>query len=1829
VVSFHPQGQTRRINEVDEINITFSQPVVPLEKIQKDKPSLISINPQVKGEGFWKSTNTYCFRIDESLKYSTRYQVQFKGYTTGDGSKVEAKNWSFLTPTIRLIKSHPRHRATYQTLKQPVILHFSQDVNPHQLKNFINLTAAGASVPFTLRYSTEAERKKLYYWAQRYKKEMARFITIVPSAEYPVATSILVTLAKGLPSLEGNIGMSNERRIRFRTYEEFVIKKISEKFRADEGIAFVFSNPVAINQLVEKVKITPGVALKNNRKWTSRSFRLLGKFKPGVTYQVVVPSDLRDRYGHTLKQSREASCQALDYSTYFYPPGHNHYVLESFLEKAIPVGVRNLFEAQVFYKALSRDDVLKMISMGGSRHLTLDPKVLKGLKSYTWHLPVKKNLGYVLGFKLKQIDMTEPGAYYLSFEYRPPDRSQYRRRSVVQLTDTAMVAKYSPSQIFLLPFNMKTGAVVPDLQFHVYGYDTKTHKSTRLDKVKGNGQGIAVYDAPIKVLDKYKLRESVVFAEPGGGFIWGGKQDMFDMWEYRYDRNLNANYNPSVYYNHLLVFTDKHLYKGGQEVNVKGLLRQVLKGEMKIPELKKISGTVINSRNRKIHTFSLTESDYTANGSFAFSFTLPENTPTGFYRIDLKGQLDNSGFRKSLSFSVEEYKPAKFEVKVALDQQEMIAGEPFSGSVGGRYLFGTPMIRAAGQCTWTLNSSRYTPGGWPGFTFGTYESHYRKTIYKKSFTLNQEGLFQFKKPDLSVPGKNSAVLTVHGEVKDKDNNRISSRKSITLHKGHYYIGVRTGTYFFKKNKAGTIRFITVDPSGKKYTGTSLDLNVTREEWRSFQKKDFSGVLRWEWKKVTEDILKEKLDLPGGELKKEYTFTKPGYYKILLTGKDKNKNIITTSGHFYVTGSGYVSWGVKEGRIIDLVTDKNEYKVGEGVELLIKSPFEKASALVTVEREKVFWSKVIALKGNAATVKIPVKKDFMPNAFVNVIILKERQGLKWDEEGNDIGKPEFYSGYTEIKVDATAKKLNIEIDPDKESYEPGEKVNLKIRATDREGNPLASEVCLSVVDKGVLNLVGYELPDPYEFFWRRRALDVKTVSTLNDVLGRRKYQEKGEDPGGDGGLSPFGSVVVRKKFKESAYYSAFIQTDENGEATLSFQLPDNLTTFKAMAVAAAKENMFGKGITNILVKKNIILKPALPDFIRPGDRFDGGVTVTNNSPRNLVVKVDVEATGVERVEATDPVKTISLKPGETLPVWFQFSKKSEGEMRFVFKAVAGPFEDGLEAVVPMRLPRVSEAMATSGKVEEKSVKEQVIVPENTLRSKDRIEIGLASSAMVGVKRNFDILQEFPYDCLEQRISKQYPLLASGEFLRTYGLLTMEEKEITERIKTLLKRMPKYQKSGGGFVYYPDSIHPSAYLSCYATEFLLDAKMKGFSVDQQMLTKAKKYLQQVAKKTIDSYYPYSRNLYFLLQSYAVYVLSKDGILLKDVVNNLFEVRDRVPFSGLAHLLAALNRKHDLPTYMPAVLTKTLLNKMKDEPTASHFENHEDRYWWCVHGSNVKTTAVVFKALLDVYQKFPYAEKIARWLTTTTRQKRWLSTQEHIRLFMAFTKYYQVYEKESPDFIAEVLLNKKVKISQSFRGRQMTAKIKELELKDFEPGQKVNLTFKKEGRGIAYYILRLKYIPIGRVEALDRGFSVKKRFKHIDGTPVRDDIYRAGEKYIVEIKVTTNQERSFVILDDPLPAGFKVLNPRFNVTSQLDSRRISRDNRWRGYWGRFYRSEYYFDHIEVFADYLRRGTHVWRYLVIATNSGHFNAPATMVLEMYNPEVFGRDENRTTEIK
>lgn len=1818
VVSLHPQGLLRNLSEVDEINITFSRPIAPLQQISTKTESLIETFPALKGEGYFKSSTTYCFVIKDKLSESANYRVIFKGYESPFGIKVDKKEWNFTTPLITLLKTKPYHKQKRRTPNQKVLIKFSQSVNPIDIKPFIKIQVNNNNWEnFIVRYSTEEERKALYYW-QGYRKEPKKFITISATLPYPVAAGINIRFLKGITSIGGNTGMALERVLKFGIYEKFKINKVSKEFNPDKGIKIELSNQVKIIDFLKSIKIEPAVKININYYYRNDNFRIIADFKPNTRYTLFIPAGIKDIFDNRLAQDETFTAFSKNYSPYLLPPSNAHFVLENYLEKVIPVQVRNITSTKVYYKKLSPEELTKIADKS---RLDIKSIKLEECESYLWEMPTKVNQYHVLAFKLKDIGIKEPGVYFIKFARATNYRG--KKGAIFQLTDSAIIAKYSPTQIFLTSFNLKSGELIQNLKYNISGGDYK-------GRIKSKGDGVAILKPKDSIFLKEDLLNFKIFSLSNGSFIWGKKSPMFNMWNFEYDYNINYRYSPQTYYHRLFMFTDKYLYKAGQMVKFKGVFRDLISGELKIPKIEKIEGTVFDSLNKKIKTLKIDLNNFKEYGSFAHQFELPRKSPSGFYRIDLKvtkpGEKDP--YRQSLDFSVQEYKPAKFEVKTKFDQKDSIAGEKISGNVNGRYLFGTPMKNSQGNFNLRIRNIYFTPRGWSKFSFGTSESGTDRTIDKKDIKLNKDGDFYFSRDNFTFDTKNSVRVNLYGEIKDKDNNRISSSSSMVVHRGSYYIGVKTSSYFFTAKKPGKIQIITVEPKGKKTADTQLDMLVEKVSWKSYRKKDASGSLRWYWERERNKIFKKEVTVEGGETEVNYTFEDPGYYEITLTGQDKYQNVITTTGNLYVIGSGYVPWKMNEGRIIDLVTDKKKYKEGDTVKLLIKSPFKKSTVLITAEREKVFWYQTVKLEGNANTIDITVKKEFLPNIFFSVLLLKERTGLDWDEDGNDIGKPEFYSGYTEVKVDSNSKKLSLNITADRPVYHPGEPVELDILVTNQQGDPVQSEVCISVVDKGVLNLVGYELPDPFQYFYQERPLDIRTVSTLTDVLGRRKFAEKSENPGGGVGASLFGSVVVRKNFKESVFYSAFLKTDREGKAKVSFYLPDNLTTFKAMAVTVDNDQRFGKGKTELLVKKELILKPALPDFLRPEDKFEGGVTVTNNTDQQMKVSIKAEFEEVNLLDDTD-VKEVLLDSFETKPVLFFFealvSKKSP---KFTFKAIGNTYSDGYEQSIFIRMPKFPETVATSGEVLKKKADELIIIPKNSIREFDEFFITLSPSISAGAQKSYCFLKEYPYDCLEQRISRTYPLVKDINFLSKMGIIQMDVKERQKKVYKLIKVIGDFQNSDGGFGYYPDSMYSGWYLSVFTTEFILDAKKEGFEIDEEILKKAQEYLKKICRNSIDSQYPYPYDLKLLNSAYASYVLAKDKVFLKDTINNLFEIRERVPLEGISYLIRTLDLDRSFPEAMQAVLTKILLNNMKDAPTKVHFENHESRYWWTVHGSSLRTTALIFDTLLGVYQRFPFAPKIARWLYDNLREKQYLITQQHLYIIKAFDRYFNLYEIEDPKFLAQVFLKNKEIINKEVHKRSFLLK-QGFSLKDYSPGEKVQVKIKKEGKGILYYLAKLKYFPKGKLEKINRGFDISKKFYNLTGKEIKNALFKAGEKYIVELSITTNQERSFVIVNDSLPAGFKVLNPNFKTVSEITREMSNSQHRYYRYWGSFYRSQYYFDRIELFADFLTRGTHTWKYMVVATNNGDYDLPASMVLEMYNPEVFGRNENQKIKIK
>lgn len=437
-----------------------------------------------------------------------------------------------------------------------------------------------------------------------------------------------------------------------------------------------------------------------------------------------------------------------------------------------------------------------------------------------------------------------------------------------------------------------------------------------------------------------------------------------------------------------------------------------------------------------------------------------------------------------------------------------------------------------------------------------------------------------------------------------------------LRPGEYYVVIQLASTMRREAHPLSYRVVTLDTEGKVVTGKKLRITVMKRQYHSVRIAGIGGRYEWISRAVTTAI--DSAGVVGTAEPQVLSFVpqSAGSYFVCAEGRDWRGNTVVTWANFYVSGKEYAAWERREDHILELVAECSSYRPGEVASILVKSPFEEAEALITVERERVLRHFTRHLEGTAPRIEIPIREQDLPNIFVSVILLKGRTANQvFGPEGEDVDRPSFKIGYVGLNVDPGSGHLQVEVTTGRSMYGPGEQATVAVRLRDATRTPIAGEVTLAVVDAAVLNLTGYRLPDPFSFFYGPRSFSVQTAKTRLHVVEQRNYGEKGEDRGGDGGERQgqgIAAEALRSRFLLTPYWHPNLVAGADGRVTVRFPLPDNLTRFVVMAMHQTKDSRFGCGQTEFSVSKEFMIQPTLPRFARRGDLFEAGAVVHNQT-----------------------------------------------------------------------------------------------------------------------------------------------------------------------------------------------------------------------------------------------------------------------------------------------------------------------------------------------------------------------------------------------------------------------------------------------------------------------------------------------------------------------------------------------------------------------------------------------------------------------------------------
>lgn len=1870
IVVSSPRGQTTSIDQSQTVYATFNQPMVPLREVPQDESAgPLIFQPPLAGKYRWMGTSTISFIPAQRLPYATGYTVTVPAGTRSlSGQTLQGPFvWQFETPRPRIVSTSPYQSQPHVEFDHSILIRFNQPIDPEAVSKFISIEERVGSAVRYPRYRAErpskdnqGKRKSVNENSDQADQRPEESVVLVPLEQFRKGASVTVRCKMGLLGSQGPLGMNSDYILNFTTIQEFTFLGIEngDGFEPSESLKLMFSNPVSQRELVRHLAFAPEVQIDLDQysyDYPGTRIYLSLPLKPETKYTMTILEGLKDNFGNELVGKRTAA-----FRTGSYRPSvqmtTGQGVLEAYESHLYPVTFMNIDSARLEMARIDPEriiTVMQRLDYSYWQRLAWEQAILQWADSKsedrslfslsrTWKPNAPRNQRTVRPANLDEVlGKATLGTVLLQVDNLLPDNRRRYLKALLQVTNLGITAKFSPSDNLVWVTNLKDAGPVGGASVEL-----RNDSNQVLWKGTTDAKGFA------KTPGWGKLGiESQRGDEEEYDYDYGGRQPrLWVLVRYRNDVAfsnsqwnegiepyifpVSYDWNPKFETIEASVFTDRGLYKAGEHVDVKSIVRTRREGSWRIPGSVPLKVTVRNSRNEEILT---SEPKLSPFGSFALNVPLKPASPLGYYSVTLQTREMYKGKERwvgvgSTSFRVEAFRPAEFEVTARLEKPGYIIGDKVTGYVSGRYLYGAAMRNESVSWRFSVSQTSWEPPGYEGYYFGplywlTQYSYGQRMLSSEEGTLDEQGTLKvastLKVGEMTGPHS----LQLEADVTSQSRQVVSGRASAVIHGGEFYIGIGPSSTFVKRDSVLTYKLVAVSPEGKPVPNIQLLGKIHQRIWRSVRKAESGGRYHWESERVDSLIKEFSVSTGSSPLQQAFTPSSAGFYYIAVSGKDVRGNSILSHAYFYVSGPDYVAWERSDDDRIELVASKTDFTPGETAGIIVKSPYEKATALVSIEREGIISHYATALTGSAPQLDIPILREYLPNVYISVVLLQGRvEGAAITKEA-DIGRPSFKIGYVKLSVSAKEKLLTMNITTDRKEYRPGDSVEVGIRVSDASGKGIPAEVTLSVADLGVLNLIGYRLPKVFTLFYRERGLAVTTTETRIHLVEQRSYDEKGEEEGGGGAdrAEMMASAEgMRFDFRPSAYWNPSIITDGKGNATVKFKLPDNLTAFQIMAVGNTKNSEFGYEEQSFQVNKPLMLQSALPRFARVGDTFEGGVVIMNYTEQEKKVRLVTDVSGIA-FTGKDTV-WYTLKPGQAKEVRQKLSAEKIGTATLQFRAQSDTDKDGLLWRIPIQVPRLRESVALYESLPEKQVQEKVVVPKEIYQELGDLQFTLTSTAMVGLSGGISYLFEYPYGCLEQRLSRVLPMVLAEDIVKAFKFDVLKDKDYKKVATEILDEIPLFQRDNGGFAYWKNTSETWPYLSAFTLYTLVKAKHNGYAVDQRVLDRAADYLRRVLAREVD--WPWYRWWsWYCTDALALYALALEGKPDHGYMDRLYAKRDSLPIFSRAYLLKALVAARGNPG-MIQDLARDLSNHAKISQTSAHFEDRDaygDPWIW---DSQTRTTALVMQALVETQPGNNVIPKAVRWLIDQQKVGRWRTTQENAYVVDALATYFRAYEKEEPDFHAEVQLAGARFMTETFKGRTFKSAVNAMPLSQLVLGAEYPLDFKKDGSGRLYYTVRMNYFPKGETRAKEEGFTITKSIEPLKQVKAGGQ-FSAGSIAKITLTIVSNQERNFVVVEDPVPAGFEIINTSFQTTSTtLDEEESVNSREW--WWENAFRHrELYDDRALFFADYLPANVHTVTYLVRVTSYGTFQMPATRVEGMYEPEVFGQTASKLIRVE
>jgi uncharacterized protein YfaS (alpha-2-macroglobulin family) len=1843
VASVAPTGKT---DTRAQVLVRFSGDVIPLERLESPAEAEIlahfSLEPALPGRFRLLTPRMVGFQADRAWPAATRVRITVtKGLRDMQGRKLDDDvSWTFETSAIEITglpgtgdDTAIRDLQPKISLQSNVALERSSlEANAVLRNHAVPASEIALAIPpdtATAAPSAAPDPDAAFDPANgvwRY--------ALVPKAALEKGTRYDVVIRPGVRPRDGNRPSEKSFTGSFVTYAALALRGVTldkpgSRFTNGDP-RLVFSTPIdekSVSALMLSPPPPAGVRAFDARdEGVAIATNLLA---PNTTYTVTAGAGLTDRFGQLLGSARTARFRTADLLPDVWAPDGTHLFASSRDVRLNVVAVNPPSGVRAIFAPLKpRDIVLRPDPFGEpDRGDVLPPSAswpafdASGTKNLerTIPVPLRAKLGAPAGVL----------AYGVA---APASPQPFVASGVVQLTDLGVFAQFFPSGGSVRVNRISDGTPVGGARVEVYvGQAQLATKGpvAACSAATTDANGAASFGGPAFAGCSMPAARGAAGAEATAdapslvtivrlGTDWTYVRT--DSYSGAYAGDFYNGWSTDAPLSRGTVFSDRALYKPGETAQLTAIGWFLADGRLR-RGLAPSYGLVLEAPDGKKRDLGRRSLD--AFATFALPVTLPKDAPLGTYTVRASAGL---GEEIIGNFRVAEFKAPNFKVDLTLDHDIVARGTTVAAHARNAYLFGAPLAGASTKFTVTRSPVDFTPAGRDAFTYGRHWFWPDQTpdaatdVLEATVRVDADGKNGIAVPvaaDLPYP----MAYRVDAETTDVSNLAVADSQTFTALPSATLVGVRVD----EVGIAGTplrVALLATDVRGAPLAGTRVRVELQRASYASAtQIVEGAEVARESVSYAT--VGSADVTTAADSVSVALTPPKPGTYRVRATLAGAAADASETDVETYVGGPGETAWYGPDPSAVTIKLDKSAYQPGEVATALVQSPFPDAELHVAVVRHGVLWQTALRATSPAPTVRFTVTPEMLPNAVVEAFIV--RRGPPPNRDSPDAANALARVGFVGFSVALDAKYLHVTARPQAGVLEPGARQTLHVHIEDAAHRPLLASATVIVANDAVLQLTGYRPPDLVKLVYADQPIATRYADNRATLVLQTlaRPQEKGFGYGG--GLS--GEEVdprVRRAFSPLAYFAGALRTDAHGDATAAFTLPDDLTTWRVMVVAASADGRFGNSETTFHTTKPLVANPVLPQFARPGDRFDGGLALTNGTRAQGNVRIDAGLTGplAFLIDGKTSAAT-SLEAAfasVTKAYRFPIVATGTGEATATMNVRGATAGDAFAIALPVHDESVSEAVVQTGATAS-TASVAFDVAADTPADSGGLDVLLAASLVPDVVvAARGALQG------DERVS----LAAASRLAVASDLVLLAARSGSDatrdraRAGQELATLRGLQRASGGFAPYWQAGKADAWDSLDVLAALARARAAKLD-DGGTLAGAQRFAAAVlADPAHSTPWCTSDVCKAQLRVHALAALTAAGDRRTTFLSAIDAQRNRLSFADQIRLARLLRAS---PAYADraATLAKSIDDRIATSARGA-IVNLPARYGW--YEAPVVTQALVLQFALDRNLPQEPVDALTRSLLGLRRNG---SFGCACATAAALDALVAVAAREVPaSFSATAQLGTATVARATFGGVGTPESSTTVPARDLPRG-KSSLALSKTGTGTLHYAVTYRYRIAGPAPGRLSGLRITRIVRPASSTavlatfglaaPATSASLAAGGVYDIDLEIITDHPVERVTIADALPAGLEAVDTTFATTSTaLGTPSTS--------WGIGDR-QIHTDRIEAYADALPAGIYHLHYLARGVTSGTYAWPGADVHLIDTPDEFGRSAAAVVDVK